>query len=286
MESLQDLEETVNAIEPGLSNAAKTAILNCFRNIALWTDGNYAECIATLEAALNNDIYPKLVATFNPGSNEIFAHDALSTLKQYLTVKYYESASSQGEVISANSYTLSGTLAIGQSVVRVEYNNLSTAFALDVADFYNRKSWNYPNDSFLSITLGVWGLHDGDLGISGVTNNTRRSLYSTAGKWPCKQVGKPADNRFYPIPIPLGSTKANISLNPSSMVLAATVWQYNENTQKYQVLSGTSTGWVTGSVTMNLPTGNNLVLIISYRYSDGRSMEGGTGVNSISLTFE
>ena len=54
-----------------------------------------------------------------------------------------------------------------------------------------------------------------------------------------------------------------------------------EGTWKYVTVQGTGTGWVTGSGIVNIPTGDNLALIVSYRYNDNRDMSSGDNISSI-----
>ena len=79
-------------IDPGLSEEAKAALLNCFRNVA-WTNEQGQNYFNALESALYPDVGSKITATFNSGSNVINVEDSLESLKQYLTVKYYETSS-------------------------------------------------------------------------------------------------------------------------------------------------------------------------------------------------
>ena len=123
---LQDLEETVDAMEPGLSDAAKAALLACLREIPfLDSSTNYA----VLEAALFNN-YPKITVSYNPGQNIIYTDYELDALKTYMTVKYYESSSDAGITISSANYTLSGTLTEGVNSILCQYGNYTAAVAV------------------------------------------------------------------------------------------------------------------------------------------------------------
>lgn len=123
---LQDLEETVDAMEPGLSDAAKAALLACLREIPfLDSSTNYA----VLEAALFNN-YPKITVSYNPGQNIIYTDYELDALKTYMTVKYYESPSDAGITISSANYTLSGTLTEGVNSILCQYGNYTATVAV------------------------------------------------------------------------------------------------------------------------------------------------------------
>jgi len=265
----------------GLSDSVKVALLDVIANIALWKDGDGQQYYDALETALYEGDYPRITATFNSGSNIIYTDDALDALKQYLVVKYKETKESSEVIIASNAYTLSGTLSDGENVIRVLYESLSTTFIAEAVDFYNIHEWQFPTDGHLRTVTGVWETVNSNLGISGTT--IRRSLYSTKGKWPCAHATKTGS--YYPLPIPIGSTQAQITLTPSSMIFASTVWRYDEGTGKYVTVQGTGTGWVTGSGIVNIPTGDNLALIVSYRYNDNRDMSSGDNISSISVVF-
>lgn len=51
---LNDVEDAIDAIEPGLSDAAKTALLNCFQHVA-WIDEHGQTYYDALEDALYAD---------------------------------------------------------------------------------------------------------------------------------------------------------------------------------------------------------------------------------------
>lgn len=110
----------------GLSNDIKDALLDCFENVAwIGSDG------ATYYNALRDLFYPvaSITAVFNQGTAVIYDTDSLDDLKQYLTVTAnYEGGAS--EVVTG--YTLSGTLAVGTSVVTVAYGGKTATFNVTV----------------------------------------------------------------------------------------------------------------------------------------------------------
>jgi len=119
----------LDALEPGLSAEAKAALLTCFEKL-VWKDGNGQSYYNALAAALTP--YPKIEVVYNPGTNIVYESTGLNSIKQYLTVKYYDSPSSQGQTVSANDYTLSGALTVGKSIISASYNNCVTAFIVPV----------------------------------------------------------------------------------------------------------------------------------------------------------
>lgn len=70
-------------------------------------------------------------ATFNQGSNKIYANDSLETLKPFLIVN---ATYDDGSVKVVNNYTLSGFLNVGQSTITVLYKNKSATFKVNVSE--------------------------------------------------------------------------------------------------------------------------------------------------------
>ena len=68
---------------------------------------------------------------FNQGANLIYTSDALSVLNQYLKVMVTTSDGNTKQVYEA-SYTLSGKLVAGNSVITLTYNGVSTTFTVNV----------------------------------------------------------------------------------------------------------------------------------------------------------
>ena len=144
-DEINDLKADLSKIEPGLSAEAKAALLACFENAAwVGTDGqNYYDA---LYDALYNDGYPKLTVEYVNRGHIVFTSDNIDTLKNYLTVKYFENSSSTGSVVPASQYTLSGTLSAGANMIRASYNNTSTTFVVNaesivVPSEYTRKDY-------------------------------------------------------------------------------------------------------------------------------------------------
>lgn len=113
----------------GLSDDAKTAILNCFSNVA-WANQNGQTYYNALQSAL----YPpsnliSISAVFVQGQHIVTESDTLDSLRQYLTVTARYSDSSTQTV---SDYTLSGTLREGTSTITVAYGGKTTTFTCTV----------------------------------------------------------------------------------------------------------------------------------------------------------
>lgn len=260
-------------IDGGLSEEAKAALLACFRHVA-WTDEHGQNYYDALESALYADQYPKIVATFNPGTNIIYTDDSISTLKQYLTVKHYESASDSGTTVSANDYTLTGVLTTGTSTIIVAYNDLTTAFTINgVVDFYNTYNWEL-GENLDKIQGGFnFDTSTGELTISLSTSQMvgRRSFVTGKGKAYSEYVSYQDRTQklgSYPIPVPKDANKVTISINPNTQYINMTLTKYSNGSYS-QV---TTQSWTQGAISKEFTAAENQFLSINSKYdSSGTS---------------
>ena len=138
---IADLKADFEQFVPGLSDEAKTALLACFRHVAIWDDAHGQDYVDDLEAALYAEHYPQITASFTPPIRPVYVTDSLDSLKESLIVKYYANEQDAGQTISANNYTLSGVLHEGDNVIRVVYNDLATTFTVTAESW--DINWNY-----------------------------------------------------------------------------------------------------------------------------------------------
>lgn len=116
----------------GLSDYAKSALLECFRHV-VWTDHDkdyYGE--------LHNSLYNTsnvryLEVLFSPPSVPILTTTPLDKLKRWLTVKAYTIDGTSYD-ISSNDYDLEGTLTVGNCSLDVNYKNVSASFEVLVSN--------------------------------------------------------------------------------------------------------------------------------------------------------
>ena len=109
-----------------LSDDAKVALLECFEHVT-WGDEHGAEYVKALGTALM--IYPMLSASFDPGNIKIYDDCTLDYIKQFLSVRYYESS---GVSYDVTEYDLSGELNSAKSQITVTYANMSKSITIDV----------------------------------------------------------------------------------------------------------------------------------------------------------
>lgn len=110
------------------SNEAKNALLTLLEKVAYAvSDGQtYLGALRTELFRINVD---SISAVFTQGSAVIYTTDSLDTLKQYLVVTAnYSDGSSQ----TVTSYSLSGTLSVGTSIITVEYGGKTATFSVEV----------------------------------------------------------------------------------------------------------------------------------------------------------
>lgn len=240
----------------GLSTAVKSALLACFEHVA-WIDDQGQTYYDALEEALY-DTYPKIKATYAPGSHVVYTDDALDTLKPYLTVKLYEDVGDTGMIISANDYTLSGELVDGQSAITVTYDELTVTVKVAAVDYYDQAVWEYP---------GLLLMYEAAAGMTPGTNPYREpmvndmtspairvSWWATRGKDNQEAVIKKDGTRLsghYPIPVPNDATNIIVGILPSSYYINIRTFSLDSN-GRWTTYG--ETGWTQSSATFALPS--------------------------------
>lgn len=274
---LTQIEEEIADIDPGLSDAAKVALLNCFQHVA-WIDEHGQTYYDALESALYADSYPKITAQFNSGLNVIYTDDTLDSLKQYLTVKYYETEEDAGTVIASSNYSLSGMLTEGASTVFVSYSELTTSFVINgVVDFYNIWEWDSESTGVNAlyklltscVERTIEGAKRGFLYASQwISNNNRRSFCVNRGKqgiidWD----GNPTS--FYPVPVPKTATKLTANITPSTQQFAAYLMKYEGQVRSdgynYLWYAPSQISWHTGVDVVEFNASENLFVSFNCR---------------------
>lgn len=267
---IAELRADLSEIEPGLSDDAKTALLNCFRHVA-WVDADGQTYYDALYSALYAEAYPKILASFNPGLNVIYNADKLDTLKQYTIVKLYEDAQDTGTVIADNAYTLSGTLSAGSNVITVQYGNLTTYMNITgVVDFYNIWEWS-TNDLLSSNQIGVWGSYNNNLGYNPSSTDNRRMVTTTRGL--CPAIINPSFEYgdYYPIPVPNSATSVYVDItNLADAEFGYADWVYIPDTGKYtRVYNGP---WTSNKTTVALSSGINRFFTLHIRRNSNNDL--------------
>ncbi len=239
-DELADLKDDFTRIESylahiGISESVKIALLSCFKKVA-WVDELGQTYYDALETALYEADYPRIVASFSPGSRTIYIDEGLAVLPQYLTVKYQASRDSADVIIPSTDYMLSGALSAGDSVIRVSYNDLSTTFIVTAVDYYNQTQWTLSSGLLDKIAGNAVSYTGWGPAIS-TSNQNRRTFYAKRGLKPFADHsdGTPLSG-IYPIPIPDGYNHVNVKITPSTQYLYVTTRSYiNGEYSRYAV---------------------------------------------------
>lgn len=145
----------------GLTNEAKTALLELLQHVA-YADDDGQDYYDALETALNPPTNLSYITAVYTQSGTVYPSTSLNSLKSDLVVTAHYSDLTTSTV---SSYTLSGTLSEGTSVVTVTYSGKTTTFNVTVTA-PSVTGWYYPfNGSLLSAGTK-------DFGFTGTANYT------------------------------------------------------------------------------------------------------------------
>lgn len=110
-------------IDDGLSEDAKTALLNAFAHNA-WADQNGQTYNDALREALYADNIDHITAVFTPGTHAVYPTDNIESLRNFLVVTVYYNDNTSEEVFK---YTLSGDItSTGTKTITVTYDITNT----------------------------------------------------------------------------------------------------------------------------------------------------------------
>lgn len=266
----EQARENIGVVDKGLSDTAKTALLDCFAHV-VWIDEHGQTYYNALRSALYAESYPKLTAVFNPGLHVVYTDDALDTLKPYLTVTYYETVESTGAVVAANDYTLSGTLVDGLSTVLVQNDALVTAVRVEAVDYYNQNQWTLtsgeiscqPGGDHIGKYTDAYPYDEGKAYISNVGGQLtkRRAIVVGRGVMPYRLTSNNQDTEYYPVPVPEYANKVTVTITPATV-------EWNGNIANYD--NGIYTldeqfGWASSGVSETFNSGRNKFFIVALR---------------------
>lgn len=275
-DEIADVKADLEQIEPGLSDAAKLALLDCFAHVA-WIDEHGQDYYDALEAALYEGEYPMITATFTPGTHVVYTDDALSTLTPYLVVKYFEDVEDSGTTILSTDYTLSGTLTEGQSVIRVSYDNLSTTFTLIVVDFYNQDT--------ITTGIGTYGNIYKNSALNVLMSDTtvlyRATVGLDRGRQPIYKKN-PYEALHYPIPVPADSTQVTITCD-QGIIPNVGRYQWENTAYGNPILDS---GWLdSGGGTVTYSAMDNTFFTVVFKKTDGTNFSSSDLPNNVFIQF-
>lgn len=116
-DKVADLKADLDNLEPGLSDAAKEALLACFRHISFLDED--ADYYGALENALYASSYPRLIVTFSPRDRVFYTDEDVPVLADYLTVRYRQDAEHSAETIVYGDYNISGSLSQSVNTIAI-----------------------------------------------------------------------------------------------------------------------------------------------------------------------
>lgn len=135
----EQARENIGVVDKGLSDAAKTALLDCLAHVAyLDSDDDY---YGNLVDALYSAGIKGISATFTQDGNVFSSTDKLDDLKPFLVVTETLADDTQRVV---SDYTLTGDLSNALSFVGVTYKGKTAQFAVNVTNLpsgYTAKSY-------------------------------------------------------------------------------------------------------------------------------------------------
>lgn len=113
----------------GLTDRVKSALLGIFQHVAYADDQGQAY-YNELYDVLNSVELTGVEATFNQGTMEVYPSTPLDSLRKNLVVK---AVYSNGEKVTIDDYTLSGTLQVGTSTITVTCEDYTDTFDVNVS---------------------------------------------------------------------------------------------------------------------------------------------------------
>ena len=128
-QEISDLKSEITQLE-AIPRSVKIAMDNLLAKLMYMGDPSDDYMIFHAWALAINPLY--ITAVFDQGENVIYDTDSLENLKQYLTVTvHYDDGDSE----AVSSYTLSGELTEGTSVITVSYESFATTFGVTVTKY-------------------------------------------------------------------------------------------------------------------------------------------------------
>lgn len=234
--------------ETGISEFVKRALLDLIQHVA-YIDDQGQSYYDALYAALYPSAYPRIGATFDPGSNTIYVDEGLPALKQYTVVKVYEDADDPGTVIASTDYTLTGTLVDGENTVVVGYDGMVTSVQVEAVDFYNVMHWNSADNPEIVFAAGLISTakyHSDTKNTAELapysTSSPRLTMCANRGACPFLDTSE-EETEYYPIPIPANATSVRVTWPDTTYKISVQQKKYQD-----QYIFGwvADSGWLTG----------------------------------------
>ena len=259
--------------DAGIPDAVKVALLQLAQHVA-YIDDQGQSYYDALYAALYADAYPRIVATYAPGTHVVYTDDSLDTLKPYLTVTYYETAQSSGTAVAANDYTLTGTLVDGESTVVVGYDGLVITVQVEAVDFYNIAHWSTEDNitflPFRSLREAADGNNIVIQEVSVTSTSYRAGFCCERGQKPLIALATSEPTQYYPIPIPAGATGITVRATDATVKLYAYI--FTLDSEGYHLMHSV-TGWKTGEQIESFEAGSGKYVVVTTQADTGLTID-------------
>lgn len=280
------IDTAVESIEPGLSDDAKEALLNCFEHVA-WIDEHGQTYYTALERALYSINVASISAVFDSQGTTIYTDNTLEELRQYLTVTaIYSDAST--EVVT--DYTLSGTLVGGNTTITIGYKEKTTTVNITVVDLHN--TWTFEMGDNMQIVTGSVdpnaSAYPANVFFRADTTN-RRNFNTSDGILAYDDYYTYEPTQYFPIPIPAGANRVRIDVEPTGRYIFMSTVKYVQETGRYSNhISANRISWteVTSSgVTKDLTENNgHLFMNLNSKY-DSAGTSYPSNPTKVTITF-
>lgn len=127
---IADLKADFEQLEPGISDNAIVALLDCFQRVA-WTDQESQSYYDALEEALyaGRRKLASISATYTATGHTVYPWDTLDSLRPYVIVT---AIYNDGTTKTVSDYNLTGDLTSSTSIVEVAYSGKTTQVSVTV----------------------------------------------------------------------------------------------------------------------------------------------------------
>lgn len=180
-----------------------------------------------------------------------------------------------------------------KSVVSIE----GTALVIDGGEsgdnFYDQWAWSSTAGGTAKLTRLQYGPNEktGTYGHSIIeiqdqnTGNNRRGFAVLRGITPMKSKVTGEDTEYYPVPIPVGATKARAVLSDQSQYFALYAMKPVGNGE-YDMIAPAQISWHQGTDELEFAAGEGLVLFFNCKYNNSGSAYPAGSDPDVTLTFE
>ena len=281
-QDVDDLKSDLSDVQDlSITDQLRSAILACFQNVAFLDDGEHYS--ALFRMLLGN--YPKLDIVADFSSIYVRPTTPLDDLKNFMTVTYYEDASSSGVVLRNSDYDITGNLKEGKDFIEVQYDDVISYVPIQVDERINEYEYSIRD---VMVEPGNFLLYSGlynnlVVNLAAAQLSTKRGFVLDNGTSPFLRFDNGDPTEFYPIPIPEDAVRAVASIAPNTMQLAIYIGRLNTSTSKYEILN--TPAYTSGSVEAKFKNGNNGIAVLCARY-DSSGSEFVTDPSGFNLKFD